>query len=81
MTPGVDAGDEQRRGQRRHELHRDEEARRRNRAVCQLEDHDRERNLAEPVAELVREVGAGEAPEAGQGKGGEAPAAGGHRAT
>ena len=55
---GVDPGDEERRRQGGHELHRHEQAGGRDRAAGELEDDDRERDLAEPVAELVREVGA-----------------------
>ena len=56
----LDPRDERRGEQRRGEVHAAEQGRGRHRAAGLVVDQDRERDLAEPVAELVDEVGEAE---------------------
>ena len=62
----LQAGDQRRPEQRRREMHAAEQRRGRHRAAGLVEDEDRERDLAEPVAELVDEIGEAEVRKPGQ---------------
>ena len=75
---GLEAGDERRGHQRGRELKCQEQGRGGHRASGLIEDEHRQRDLSQPITQLVDEAGQGQAAEGRQAKGAKG---GGHRAT